>query len=471
MEKIGIVDVVDLLGLERNPRRPEGNGISFWVRCPFCGSKGYKMNINVAKDQYRCVVCSQAEKGLGFLDLYGRAKYGVRCQSGKGGNSKKLYHQLLDDLNIPVSKRERKRPVRPPIPRVKVIKRASDDKVSNAYTALLDLQPLKTLSVGHRSNLLARGLSKQDILCNGYRTFSLEKFVPYISNGRVVGIYQDEGLEAIKEQLGPIKHTSSDYIKAGLVIGNLLRQKGVKMEGVPGFFKLGTRWCFRFQEGMAIPTRNIDGKIVSIQMRLDNSKLRYMTVSSSGLPEGVNEGISRIHFPLMNAEIGPGTKVYLTEGPLKADVALSLGGYGQAAYLAIQGVNNTSELPALLSLLKERGVGTIYNALDMDRLTNPNVAHGSKAIRKMAHDAGLRMKDCFWDVRTALNSEMYLAKMCEQHGISVPKTKNIYIKIGQMTEALYRAQVETPHEWQSEYKGIDEYLLSKRNAKCVPFAR
>lgn len=469
--KVGILDVVDLLQLERNPKNPNGNGTNFWVKCPLCNSSGYKMNINIPKNSYRCVICCPVgEKGLGFLDLYARVRLGTRHYRGPNGNRKELMAHLLDDLHIPPDDYRQYVRTAKPTPMPKIVKRAPDDRVSAAYTALLNLKPLKALSKNHLQNLTDRGLSKDDILQNGYRTFSIERLRPYISQAS--DWLDEKEVTTAKATLGPLKHTRFDYIKAGLVIASMLQKKNIRMDGVPGFYKLGKQWCFRFNEGIAIPTRNEKGEIVSIQMRLDSGNLRYLTVSSSGLPEGVNEKISRVHFPLRNAKIDSSTKVFITEGPLKADVALALGGYGNVAFIAIQGVSNTADLPEIFKNLKSQGVSVIHNALDMDKLTNPHVAHGSVHIRKLATSAGLRVEGSFWDVSTAISTERQFSQMCSNHNIEIPKTNNLYVRLGRMTELLYQANVEVSHQWPGELKGIDDFLLDlKHKATPQPLAQ
>lgn len=88
----------------------------------------------------------------------------------------------------------------------------------------------------------------------------------------------------------------------------------------------------------------------------DRKFLRYMTVSSKGLPDGVTEGISRAHFPLANPPLSKDVHVCVTEGPLKADAASELlGPDAKVFFIALHGTMNTKELPDFFKLCKKKG--------------------------------------------------------------------------------------------------------------------
>ena len=99
---ISIDQVVDLLGLERDPRHGHGRA-SYNVKCPFCDDKKYHMNINPGKNAYNCVHCQGDKTGGGALDLYGRAALGVELRPGKtkaGGNGDFIFAKLCEALSI-----------------------------------------------------------------------------------------------------------------------------------------------------------------------------------------------------------------------------------------------------------------------------------------------------------------------------------------------------------------------------------
>lgn len=64
-----IMDVAELLHLHIRRRQAD----SVYANCPICGDKRGKMNINFAKNLWRCNYCNE---GGGMLSLYGKV-YGI----------------------------------------------------------------------------------------------------------------------------------------------------------------------------------------------------------------------------------------------------------------------------------------------------------------------------------------------------------------------------------------------------------
>ena len=203
--------------------------------------------------------------------------------------------------------------------------------------------------------------------------------------------------------------------------------------------------------------------------------MRYITLSSKDLPYGVSEGISRAHFPLGNYGPDGNVEVLLTEGPLKADVASAL--YGAPTYfIAIQGVQNTRELPSVFEWLKQFGVKTISMAFDMDRLCNRNVRKATRNINRKIRDAGLSVSQKFWDAEYAAKKWEELHKICTELGVQYDRSsKSIHVQIAMMAEALDQIDAEhsiihntdgteTKNYWNDESKGIDDYLLTRKKA-------
>lgn len=447
---ISISRVVELLGLYRDPRsHPQAT--SYYVQCPFCEDKKWHMNINEAKNSFRCVLCGASG---GVLALYGPVAHGTKVESGENGNSKKLFAQLCADLKLesPRAVATAKRAEQP-----LQIQRAEDKVVHATYRELLSL-PEFVLSSPHRNNLLERGLKDEVIDRNKYRSFLLEDVVDALVSPETVKWY-NKNIRAAKRELPILRYFADKRIMAGLVLAKRLERKGCVFEGVPGFFKLGGYWCFRLEDGMYIPTRNMTGQIVALQVRKDDGDIRYKTISSKDLPEGVSVNISRTHFPIHNASLDSKPTVVLTEGPLKADVALELMEEDSIMLMAIHGVNNTAELGNIFDILHEAGITKIVNALDMDKITNPNVLRASKAIRALAKEHGLSMTYRFWGIGFAKLKEEELEKKCQANSIEVPKAGNPYWRIANMTAHLTQAGVDIEHGWESRSKGLDDFLL------------
>ena len=479
---VSIDSVVTLLGLLREPRYREGMA-SYNVRCPFCGDTKYHMNINTRKNAYNCFRCAGSKTGGGALDLYSRVALGIDHRPGKkkdGGNGDEIFAKLLDALHLgnPFStsplRNEPKRSV-PSAP-----SRASDSALDRAYQALLAF-PGFALTEDHRNNLLQRGLDDESINKNEYRSAGDFSWVDKEHYPMEVEAYQRFQLDSVFDRYDSLRHLPIKQRVAGLIVASELLSRNISLEGVPGFFYLPTNiggkvkkiWFFRIETGLLIPTRNYQKQIVCLQARKDRGKLRYMTISSKGLPGGVEEGISRTHFPLANSPIGTGVAVYLTEGPLKADVAIHLMNR-PACFVALHGVSNRNELPEIFQLLRENGVSILYNAFDMDKTTNPHVAAAGKVIRQMALTAGLKNEMMLWDEQYASRKYLELLSLCQYHGLSVrTEFENVFVGVAELADNLSRQGIrhsillsrngaEKKEYWSDATKGIDDYLLSSK---------
>ena len=477
--QIDIREVVNLLGLKIDPK-DSINADTFNVQCPFCRDRKYHMNINCSKNAYACVLCSK-EKGQGVLDLYSRAVHGVRCITGPGGNSKQIYKELCDRLHYDVQPVQLKRDGSPrPSESQSRVLRADDAVVDRTYKHLLEFRPFR-LSELHRKNLCSRGFSHESIERNQYRTVPSDfSWLTQYKSARQIC----EELQAIIKKSKPLKKRSLDELAAGLAVCAYLQGVGCTLEGVPGFFKIGDFWCFNVIPGMLVPTRDIEGRVVALQVRRDkpagwnpkNAFLRYMTVSSKGLPRGATEGISRAHFPLENPPLKPGVQVCVTEGPLKADAAVELMssiGYGEPTYfIALHGTMNTKELPGFFKRCKSVGITRIWNAFDMDKTTNVHVADAGKSVWKKANAVGLGVVNKCWDEDYAKVKVRELSLLCAENDVMIPTTLNPFIDIANMARAL--EAIDVPHSyrllpdgteeknyWDPETKGIDDFLLKQ----------
>lgn len=472
---IDIREVVELLGLKVDPKSSLESG-TFNVQCPFCQDRKYHMNINAAKNAYSCVLCSK-DKGQGALDLYARVVHGTRCV--KGVNSKELYHELCEALHHGDVVQAQK-PARRHYTTSQAIKRASDEVVGSTYEKLLEFRPF-ALSLQHRENLHKRGFTDEAIIRNQYRSIvrDFEWLKKYPSSRK---LYHQ--VESLVKNVNDLQKKSEDEIVAGLALSSYLLSCGCTLKGVPGFYKLGDFWCFNIVEGMIIPTRNIDGRVVALQVRRDKPSywdqkckgrkfLRYLTISSKGLPEGVTEGISRAHFPLNNPPLTKETSVCITEGPLKADAAIELAEESNVFFVALHGTMNTKELPGFFKRIRSIGISRIENVFDMDKTTNPNVANAGKSIWKKAKDAGLSVAVRCWDEEYARVKCRELSILCAENDLFVPTALNVFVDIAAMARALEAAGIqhsvrllpdgtEEKHYWRNETKGIDDFLLLKK---------
>ena len=468
---IPIEQIVDLLGLERSPRNRPGSR-SFKVHCPFCNHKGYTMDVDTTLDVYHCFHCPEdIQKNTGALDLYSRVRFGHGLRREE---SKEVFKQLCGELGVKSSVPQKSSFT---VLRDSNIYPADDKALNKAYSALLALEYLK-LSNQHLENLAARGLPRYEACQKGFA--SLPPSAILIANHpegkKVEDWYTRNGINQFKKRLPAMSTVSKNDIVAGLLIAGDLVNQGIDLRGVPGFYHLTPQtWAYRYDCGMLIPTVSYEGNIVGIQTRRDTvlkSGVRYMTLSSKGLPDGVTSGISRTHVCRSQRTISENTSVYLTEGPLKAEVILWLlcqeGLNDDVAVIAVQGVNNINELPMIAGKLKKDGVRRIQSAFDMDKCCNPAVATASRKIKQIFNAEQIAVDVLCWDQEYALQKREDLSHLAGLNKISFQWSDNPFFDIARLSQQLSKAKIEynTLYEngmrikehWRKETKGLDDYL-------------
>ena len=316
-DKIPIVDTARRCGLvidSRTLRRPEVE-----ASCPFCGDHGlgkYHLSLNTDTDQYRCNLCGAHGNSV---SLYARLK---------GVSNKEAHRELMRENRVyPVP--------RQPTPQNTERQPLPLEVRHAAYTAMLEHL---TLLDRHGENLLGRGLSEERIRQNQYRS------MPETERGR-------------------------------RLLAGLLRSQGHELLGLPGFRTYYGEWTVSGPNGFLIPVRNKDGLIQGIKIRLDDEtqpNRKYRWLSTRDMPDGTRS-YSYVHVT------GDTTKkrAYLTEGPLKGDVASFLA--KDALFVCIGGVN---AIHGLKDTIRDLSVTEVVEAMDMDQMTNPNVRKAVLAIRR-----------------------------------------------------------------------------------------
>jgi hypothetical protein len=215
----------------------------------------------------------------------------------------------------------RQRGAEVPEPAVETAGVEARDAVYRDFLGRLALAPR------HRDDLVRRGLSAERIAAGGYRSVP-ELTMPWTITGP-------------------------------------LRNAGHLLEGIPGFFKSpgrngGSYWTCLKPAGYFIPVRDAAGRIQALQIRRDRADDgggKYMMFSSSGRPRGANA-----HTPAHVARpfVLKDCRVWITEGPLKADVASDRLG---AVVIGAIGVDGW---PQVIPLLGELGIRSVVVAFDAD---------------------------------------------------------------------------------------------------------
>jgi hypothetical protein len=340
MDIFHMADIIPLLPL---PYPPQGRS-SYYVPCPQCdrgaGRKDKHLNINLAKDVFRCPKCGW---NGGVFDLY--AFYSGVPRADVREDLKRV---LKENTSV-------KRPASKPaisVPPETVESPVADINIRHtAYSALLSML---SLAPDHMRNLLNRGLTERAVCENEYRT------TPMIGEK---------------------------------ILAKQIRNAGNSLVGVPGFYtdKSG-QWTFvSVQRGILIPVRDSRGRIQGLQIRRDDAKKRkYRWISGANIEGSENgckaEGWTHLAGPVKE-------RILLIEGPLKADIVHHLTGH---TVLAVPGVNALKHLEATLVGLTELGVKQAMTAFDMDFLKNPHVRNGYVELTGLLGRMNLRFGTYLW---------------------------------------------------------------------------
>ena len=331
-DKIPIVDTARRCGLVLDSRTLRREEVE--ASCPFCGDHGvgkYHLSLNTVTDLYRCNLC------------------------GAGGNSVTMYARLMG-----VSTKEAYRALKEegkvyPMPHQPTPQKTEQEPIPLEQRHLMysDMLEHLTLLPAHEDNLLERGLSRERIQRNQYCS------MPETERGR-------------------------------RLLAALLRSCGHDLLGLPGFRTYYGEWTLSGPNGFLIPVRNKDGLIQGLKIRLDDgdSDRKYRWLSSRGRPGGARS-YSWIHVT------GDTTKkrAFLTEGPLKGDVASFLA--HDALFVCIGGVN---AIHGLKDTLVDLGVTEAVEAIDMDQMTNERVRKAIRAIRQEVQSIrGIKYSKYTWN--------------------------------------------------------------------------
>ena len=213
-----------------------------------------------------------------------------------------------------------------------------------------------TLNSHHKRNLVARGLTDEQIELNCYKS------VP-----------------SFRSRYSQIEDLITDY----------------DLKGVPGFYQDIQGWCINGTfPGFYVPYRDINGNIIGMQVRCDDErKNKYIWFSSGNKNEGTSSG-SPAHF--VNPETVRATNnVFLTEGALKADIIAAKSGVGLIATAGVCVINPKKISRVIYDSFPD--VENIVVAYDMDWKTNPNVKSALIRLLEELKDSVVKVLVTVWD--------------------------------------------------------------------------
>ena len=353
----GIMDVVELLQIRVRRRLPD----SVYTDCPICGDRRGKMNVNFAKNIWRCNYCG--EYG-GMLALYAKV-YGI--------SSSDAYREICDALQVgdygsdlSPAWYQRYQGTPPEKPEgVPQSPRASRQQIHQTYSVLLKMLTLLPI---HKEHLMSekRGLSEQQITQYGFKS------VP-------------------------------PMFLCKKITENLIA-KGCTVVGVPGFYQdKNGNWTVNFTKrtsGILLPVVGFDGLIQGMQILLDipiknpddpteKAGSKYLWFSSSSKNMGTGSGS-----PVLFLGNPCARTVYVTEGILKGYISHTL---MDRSLASTAGANNLKGLEELFRFLAENGTQEIIECQDMDKFSNPMTNKGASQIFLLARKYGMTCRRLTWN--------------------------------------------------------------------------
>jgi len=386
------------LGIVKIPN-PKG----FNINCPFCEQRGLK------PDKHHKYA----------IDRYKNVGHCMRCGAGHGITG---LHQALTGLTLDEAKEDLKKrwaglPSEAQVELKNSLKNLEEENKRQLYPAPIEIRDevyrrflsQLTLSKRHRIDLIARGLTEQEIIDGMYKTVPACGFVSFAKNSFT---YE-------------IKDTLKRHIQWG----------------IPGFYDIRTDEpkVVKCDPGFFVPVRNEDNLISGMQIRYDPlpanaspekkehyAKYKWFVSNYKERKDGCTaSGCENIHYATHLMHV-PNT-ITLTEGVLKADIASRLRGrigdengnpLPPAPVLGLVGVYNTEGLGMELQKLKDWGTGlkNVVIAVDMDYREKPQVAAAMQKIEKIVSDVGLQYTVFKWDPQYKGIDDYYLAKLKHNQG-------------------------------------------------------
>ena len=333
------VDVVTVITQSGVVLKRQGAG---WIgRCPFHDDRGRpNLTVDPRGQQWRCWVCGVGGDVLDFVAQWNQSSLAEAL-----GWLRETYDpQSLMDA-IPA----RPEPLPPDTPRAPLPVRHA------VYTALLRHCPL---SAAHRQALVDRGLSPASTVALGYGSLPA-------------------------------------YADRPAIVQALLHD-GATLSGVPGFAQdTGTSlWELRGPAGLLIPVREVQGQIQGFQVRADaegTRRYRWLsTPESDRLHGGASSGVP-LHLA-GRAGLTSNT-VWITEGPLKADVAAH---FLHQAVIGVPGVSLWRSVPQWVADWPQRQAVLAFDQ-DASASTAAQVAEHTHALATRLQTAGWTLYEAHWD--------------------------------------------------------------------------
>lgn len=227
------------------------------------------------------------------------------------------------------------------------IKRARDGAAIHLleYNMINDVTLISQIDLPLRASLSRRNAVYKELLSS----LSLES--------KEFHDLKNRGLSTADIKILGYKSAAGADIEAELLIN-----RGYILDRVPGFFflKEENAWHANSEPGFFIPIMDKKGFIQGLQIRTYRSEAKYRWFSTKGWDRGASSG-SPVHYRVGK----PSTELWITESPLKADIAFIKSNHNS---IATSGIRKSQEIVAEAMLYT-----TIILAYDMDWKINTDV--------------------------------------------------------------------------------------------------
>ncbi len=320
--------VLPKLGL--SPVRQEGCHNVYL--CPFCGDSRRKSGhfyVNMETGLWDCKLCSEAGNPL---TLYARL-FNMSCSQA--------YKEIHYSRTSKTSKAE------PKEQELKLPDLKPEASIERRHAVYQDFLSILPLYRRHAVDLQRRGFTRKQVIKNLYRSLP----------------------EKASQRSDIVSTLASRY----------------DLTGVRGFRERDGIWeCF-YVPGYLIPFRDEKGRIQALQIRTDRGDPKYLFF---GFRDSGIDNSTPVH--VVNPDVARRTKsAWVTEGPLKADVA-SL--FFDACFVASPGVSSWRSLMPVLENLNLEG---IVQAFDRDQDENPAVRKCVEKFEEQLMDK-IRISRAIW---------------------------------------------------------------------------
>lgn len=370
---IDVVDTALVCGLDIKPGTLGNEEVE--ARCPYCNDYKYRMYLSHKRDN-AAFWCHNCGTGGSAVTLYADFNPEGKRLTHYAAYKELLAHPDIRCDEVPIeNKKYSTGKIRPLHER---------SEIYLEFLKLLDLEER------HYTNLFNRGLSDEMINGNMYRS------IP------------------------------TDYFKQQKALNELTKR--YDLSGIPGFYTKNNKWKIANckHSGILIPVADKDNMIQGLQIRLDEPPPKIIEMPDGSKAEKAGDRFRWFSTGGNYYENGTGISsyihivgdqssdtVYITEGPMKADVASYLS--GGKLFIGLTGVQNVRYLADVVSTLKPR---RIVECIDMDCRTNPHVQRAQSKIRSICATLCEEYKLFTWPIeQKGIDDYLLFEKLKREHGL------------------------------------------------------